>query len=434
MKKSILIFLTLIALLIQPSFQVLAQADQGEDFKYLPGVNLKGGRFRLGNLSIVPGFTLEAVYDDNIFLSAGESVDPINEVVESDMIGFVKPALLIDYDLGLRGDTSLLYQGDFAFYQDFEENDWQTHKLSYELDYKAPGGLIVGINNRYVDAEDPYGSLNDFNLGVPLTERWYNDLKTELGYQFGNRLRALGLFNHYKQDFDDAQDFTQDYEEMQYGAGTELRVAPKTWAFVRFHLGERDYFTERKDLNVSESNDADFDFQQVSGGLTWDSGARLIGELNFGYQWIEFENEVDRSGRPFEDDSTWVAATSMHYIPEREPFNPDYGMITFNLSRAFRLVGSNTGQYFEDTSIGLIFRQIVYDKVIIEEGLEFRSTTFRNPNNEETDQFFGRIRLTYKFKPWLSALVGYEHNKKDSTVETNDYRVNRITFAVNAAF
>ncbi len=431
MKKPILISLTLIALLLQPSCLVTAQEAQDHGFKYLPGVNLKGGRFRIGNLSIIPGFTLEAVHDDNIFLGAGGSVGP-NEVVESDWIGFVKPALLIDYNLGLRGQTSLLYQGDFAFYQDFEENDWQTHKLSYELDYKAPGGLIVGINNRYVDAEDPYGSLNDFKLGVPLTERWYNDLKTELGYQFSNRLRALGLFNYYKQEFDEARDFTQDYEEMQYGAGAELRVAPKTWAFVRFHLGERDYFTAG--ALVNESNDADFDFQQVSGGLTWDSGAKLIGELNFGYEWIDFENSFDSTGQPFEDDNTWVAATSMHYIPAREPFNPDYGMITFNLSRAFRLVGSNTGQYFEDTSIGLIFRQIVYDKVIIEEGFEFRSTTFRNPKNEETDQFFGHISVTYKFKGWLSALVGYEHNNKDSTVEANDYRVNRMTFAINAAF
>jgi hypothetical protein len=431
MKKPILISLTLIALLLQPSCLVTAQEAQDQGYTYLPGVNLKGGRFRLGNLSIIPGFTLEAVHDDNIFLTAGESVG-LNEVVESDLIGRVKPALLLDYNFGLRGDTSLLYQGEFAFYQDFEENDWQTHNLSYELDYKAPGGLIVGLNNRYVDAEDPYGSLNDFNLGVPLTERWYNDLKGELGYQFSNRLRALGLFNYYKQDFDDAQDFTQDYEDMQYGAGAELRVAPKTWAFVRFHLGERDYFTAR--AGVSESNDADFDFQRVSGGFTWDSGAKLVGELNFGYQWIEFENAVDRSGRPFEDDNTWVAATSVHYIPEREPFNPDYGMVTFNLSRAFRLVGSNTGQYFEDTSIGLIFRQIVYDKIIIEEGLELRYTNFLNPSDEETDQFLGHISLTYKFKQWLSALVGYEHNNKDSTVKANDYRVNRITFAINAAF
>jgi hypothetical protein len=111
MKKPILISLTLIALLLQPSCLVTAQEAQDHGFKYLPGVNLKGGRLRLGNLSIIPGFTLEAVHDDNIFLGAGGSTDP-NEAQESDWIGRVKPALLIDYNLGPRGETRLLYQGD----------------------------------------------------------------------------------------------------------------------------------------------------------------------------------------------------------------------------------------------------------------------------------------------------------------------------------
>ena len=143
----------------------------------------------------------------------------------------------------------------------------------------------------YTDAEDPYGSDNEFKLGVPMTERWFNNLMTKIGYDFGNKLRLFGYFNYYKQDYDALLDYTQNYDNQEFGVGAEVKLLPKTWGFIRYHIGEQDYDTPPAlvngiPTNATESNDADYDWQRVNTGLTWDSGAKFSGELDFGYKII----------------------------------------------------------------------------------------------------------------------------------------------------
>ena len=410
MRKGIIIFWVVLGLLL-PSVSVKAQK----------------GKIRIGNLKIVPGLTVEEVYDDNIY--SGNGTNTNNELEESDWITHMKPSLVFNYALDKRGSLSLGYQGDLAYYGETEENNWQTHKGAFKFDYTAPGGVIIGINNTYSDAEDPYGAANEYGLGQ-LTERWNNDLSTKLGYNFGNRLKVFLFYNFYKQDYDLEGDYSQDYDSHEFGTGFELKLLPKTWGFIRYHYGEQDYFTHGAGSGSDETNDSDYDWQRVNAGLTWESGAKIGGELNFGYQWKDYDNATDADGDLYEDKDTWIAATSLNYDATSTT------KLLLNISRELKESGSDTNEYYENTSLGMTLKQEILRKFTLSAGFTYSYSDYNLPviNPREDDNYSGSLDFEYEIQDWLSAGIGYDYSRKDSNDIANDYTVNQYMISLKAEY
>jgi hypothetical protein len=375
------------------------------------------GGIKLGKTRLIPGITVQALHDDNIYL--GNGANTTTELEEPDLITHVMPAVGLRYTLPERGTLALAYDGDLAYYRDNDDNNWQNHKGTLGLDYRAPGGLLIGVNNIYTDAEDPYGSLEQYRIG----------LKTER-YDFGNRLRALGYFNYYKQDYDLERDYTQDYEANEFGVGFQMRLLPKTWGFARFHLGERDYFTHPVGTGVTDANDSDFTWRRVNAGLTWDAGAKLSGELNLGYQWNEYDNRADVNGNAYEDKNTWIAATSVTHA-----VNPTTGF-ALRITRALRQTGSNTNEYFEDTGIGLSLRKKILTKYTFTVCVAYTVNDYNVPlnNDREDDNYNASVDIDYQIRDWLSAGAGYRYKRKDSNYPENDYTDNQFLISIRGVY
>lgn len=409
MKRGIFITCLVVGLLIFPTAHVMAQ----------------GGKIHTGNLKITPGLALQGVYDDNIYL--GNGTNNTTELVESDWITHVMPAFGFNYSLQQRGSLSLGYKGDLAYYTDNDDNDWRTHKGMFNLSYQAPGGLIVGISDIYNNAEDPYGSLEQYRIGLK-TERWNNDLKTNIGYAFANRFRVMGFYNLYKQDYDLERDYTQDYDVHEFGLGLQMRFLPKTLGFVRYHFGERDYFSHPTGTASNESNDSDFDWQRVNAGLTWDTGARMIGELNLGYQLKDYDNEFDASTPPqrYEDKNTWTASTQVAFraTPTKT--------LTLSITRALRESGSDTNEYFEDTGIGINLQQVIRTKFTLTMGTVYSQNDYNKPRAD--NNYKANIGLEYRIRDWLRTGVGYRYKKKDSSDAENDYTDNQFMISLGAVY
>lgn len=81
----------------------------------------QGGRIHSGDLKIIPGIALQGVHDDNIYL--GNGTNTLAEEEESDWITHVMPSLLFDYSFADRGSLDVGYEGDFAYYNDNDQND-----------------------------------------------------------------------------------------------------------------------------------------------------------------------------------------------------------------------------------------------------------------------------------------------------------------------
>lgn len=383
------------------------------------------GKFTFGSMTILPSLGLEGVSDDNIYL--GNGANQTTEKVVSDWVTHVKPAVLFDYKFGGRGGVKFGYKGDLAYYSKETDNDWQSHIGAFDLNYYSPGGLILGIKNVYTDTSDPFSNDADYlNASTEQVKRWLNRLDSKLGYKLGDSLKVLGFYNYYIQDYENkARDFSQDYNDNELGAGVEAMFLPKTWGFLRYHYGLRDYTTEA--TLVNDSNDSDYTYHRVNAGIGWDGGAKLSGEFNLGYQWRKYENEVDSFVSKYEDKNTWIAATDVKYsIME----NTRIGAI---LRRELKETGSNTNEFNVETAVGINLSHTAMEKIILAAGYEYTRNEYNTNNRDDRINRFN-IGVDYKIQPWLTAGAEYILKIRDSTVSAYDYDDNQVLIKIKAGF
>ena len=415
MKKGIFISVALATILVLLSSQAMAQ----------------GGKIHMGNLKIVPNLGLEAISDDNIYLGNGS--DNTTELKESDWITHFKPGLSFDYTMEERGTVSIGYKGDFAYYDKNDRNDWKSHKGLFNLDYEAPGGLIVIIDNTYTNTQDPFGGYAEYKIGEK-TERWSNDLKNEFGYKLGSKFKAFLYYNYYKQDYKADADYAQDYYSHEAGTGVEMQLLPKTWGFIRYYYGLQDYDTAGGKTN--ESNDSDFTWHKVDTGLTWDSGAKISGELNFGYLVKKYDNDLTASGDKYDNKSTWVAATSIFYDVVTTEDGTMITQLGLTIDRALNQSASNTQNYYEDTGVGISFKQKLLTKITLEGSFSYNFHDYYLPltENRQDDNYEAGLSVDYKARGWLSAGAGYTYKEKHSNSNANNFTDNKFNFKITAKY
>jgi hypothetical protein len=395
----------------------------------------QGGKIKFGNLAVIPGVTVQGLYDDNIYLKNGKDYpgDPVKTAAvkkESDWITHVKPGLLLSYEMPERGFINLGYQGDFAFYKTNDNNNWKNNQGNFDVDYRAPGGLIVGVTELYTKAEDPYGGADQYQIGR-VTKRYTNDFKTKVGYTIMSNFRSFLYFNNYKQKYDNSLfDFSQDYTDTEYGVGGESRFLPKTWGFLRYHYGTRKYDTNAPGQTDAFNSDAKW--HRVNAGLSWDPGAKLSGEVNVGYQWRTYDHQFTDALQTArrEDKNTWIAATSINFMPTERT------LIIMNLTRAVRSTGSDTNEQFVDTGIGLSLQQKLLLKLSLRAGLTYSRNEYNVPvGSERTDNnYLANVGLDYSIQEWLTFGVGYNYNRKDSNIDIQEFTDNQYVAQVKVVY
>jgi Putative beta-barrel porin 2 len=398
----------------------------------------EGGRIHIGKVTVIPGIRLSGNYDSNIFLGNGYTNNPNNpgttvngklsKPVESDYIFNVNPGLLINYDIGDRGHLNLGYEGAWAFYNDFTVQNWNNQRGILDFDYKAPSGLIAGVRNVYNNGNDPYGDATQFGLGFT-QKRWNNDLNAKLGWDFFNRFKVIGFYNFYKQKYRDVRNSTQNWTDNVGGLEFAYRILPKTWAFVRYHYGTQSF----NDDQILSANDASNKRNRVSGGLAWDGGGKLGGELNFGWQWLNYDNNVDTQGNTYENRNTWSANTSIDYRATETT------ALTLNISRAIRTTGSARQEYYDDTQVGIsVFQDLPY-KFSATGGFVYSKNDYNTLNTQLTedrvdDNYNAYAGVTYKIRSWLDASLNYRYLKKDSNDVTQSFTDNQVSLSLGAAY
>jgi hypothetical protein len=376
-----------------------------------------GNSLGSGKLRFFPELAVGVVHNDNIFL------DDSNE--ESDVISHVIPRLMIDYSLEERGSIKLGYAGDFAFYADFTNNDWQKHNVGFQLDYNAPSGLFIDVANEYVNTSDPFGSSEDYALGEQ-KDRWYNLFGASLGYNHDDRLKLTGYFNYNKQEYDDKEDdYSQNFDDTEFGVGLEKRIAQKTWGLARYYHGERDYNTRSPDSTENSSNDADYSYDQVYLGLTWDATSRITGEMSFGYEWREYDNGLDPFGEDYKDEDTWLAATRIDYA-----LKPGVTDLHVRLERAIYQRGSNTTEQYDGTNFDIYLDHRFYSWYKLRANFGYGDNDYNNDRND--DDYRVGLGLEYLFHRRVTMGARYIYFRRDSSERgeswTNNLFMGTVTF------
>ena len=259
--------------------------------------------------------------------------------------------------------------------------------------------------------------------------RWTNDLNAKLGWDFFNRFKVIGFYNFYKQKYNDEKNSTQNWTDNIGGLEFAYRVLPKTWAFVRYHYGTQIY----NDEQVFSGNDASNKRNRVSGGLAWDGGGKLGGELNFGWKWLDYDKTFDTEGNPYESRNTWSADTSIDYRATETT------ALTLNINRAIRSTGAARAEYYDDTTVGInVFQDLPY-KFSATGGFIYGKNDYNTLNTEQTEDrvdnnYNAYAGVTYKIRSWLDASLNYRYMKKDSNDVTQGFTDNQVSLSLGAAY
>jgi len=280
----------------------------------------------------------------------------------------------------------------------------------------------------YNNGNDPYGDATQFGLGFT-QKRWNNDLNARIGWDFLNRFRVIGYYDFYKQKYRDDRNSTQNWTDNIFGIGFEMRVLPKTWAFLRYHYGVQDF----NDDFISSANDAGNRRNRISAGLAWDGGGKLGGELNFGWEWLNYDNDFDTNGVRYENRNTWAAATSIDYRATATTG------LTFNLSRGIKSTGAARQEYYDDTQVGINVSQDLPYKFSANGGFVYGRNDYNTLNDQgtedrEDDNYNAYIGVTYKIRTWLDASLNYRYMKKDSNSVTQSFTDNQVMLSIGASY
>ncbi len=409
----------------------------------IPTMLLAQGNINFGNLKVIPIIEGQVVYDDNIYMKNGNDTptDITNKKV-SDLIYHLKPGLLLNFNLPERGDIKLGWNGDWAFYNTENKNNWNNQTFALGVDYKPPSGLIFGVNEEFRLKQDPYGAPNQYDVGR-VTKRWENDLKSKLGVAWGNNtFRTIILYNMYEQQYFSNFDASQNYTLNEFGFSAEGRFLPRTWGFVRYLYGMQNYasfYGAQTDgvylAGFPDDRKADFKYNQVNVGLSWDQGSKLSGELSVGYMWKRYNNSLDTAGNVRTDRDTWVAATNINFDATATT------VLSLNLARTTRDQAADSSTFFYDTGIGFNVRQTILTRFFATAGVLYSlndyntaPTGYTNIGDRSDKNYIANAGLDYKIREWLTCGIAYKYNKKTSNYQNFEFVDNQAMANVKIVY
>ncbi|MFP4088317.1 MAG: outer membrane beta-barrel protein, partial [Desulfobacteraceae bacterium] len=217
----------------------------------------------------------------------------------------------------------------------------------------------------------------------------------------------------------------------EFGLGVQMRVLPRTWAFLRYHYKIQDFYSHR--LNTTSANDASNKQNRVNMGLIWDGGGKLGGELNFGWQWVDFDNDVDPSGAPYDNQNTWIAGTSLDYRATATT------LLTLNIARLIRPTGADKREYYDDTQAGINLTQDLPYKFSAQAGFVYSRNDYNTLNDQGTEDrkdnnYNANVGVTYQIQRWLNTGIAYRYLRKDSNSISQSFTDHQVILSVGAAY
>lgn len=385
------------------------------------------GNIHFGKLKVIPGLNYKLENNDNIFL------DPAGE--KDDFISTISPSLSLDFTQDQKNYIKLGYNVDVVRYHDFSDTNYEKHSLTGRARYTSPVGWYANAWNYFVDTEDPYGSLNDYNIGEQ-TARWNNTFRFRTGYRLADKTRMEFSYRNFVQNYDAFADEWQNKLGHEPGLAFFYKFWPKTSALFEYRYQLREY-TEQQDLadndkGIDSNTAQDFSYHKFYVGLQWDATAKINGNLKLGYGLKDYDNSTNWLGEDYDDNSTWIAETRLSYqlAPKTR--------LTSELLREVRDSSSNDGSTeYENTRLGIGVKQTLLRRFTLKANASYTAKDYdadRFGNSREDDQYRAKLGCDYKIQDWLTAGVAYTYEDRQSNFADEEYTNNIIGFHIGGEY
>lgn len=342
----------------------------------------------------------------------------------SDKIWKVAPVAGVQHKISDTSYWSAQYIGDFAIYQDNDDNNWQSHIGSLAGRFGGVLGPYVEFDESYIRSSDPFGSDDLYNEGQK-TYRTMNNFHLRGGWKLGQMTRGELRYANLLTEYDLAKDADQNQREQHFGGAVYYGLTARMAALVHYRFVTRAY------PDQPEGNNEDFTRQDVFVGVSWDPTARINGEAKVGYSANDYDNTYNKDELKLETADTWVAEANLTYL-----LTPRLHLL-LTVQRQIMESTAYGSNYFIDQSAALGARWWPLTSLTLFAEATFGSNDYNSLDGEperEDDIFKFRAEAEYSFLEHFFAMVTYLHEDKDSNRADSGYTDDRVYVGIGGRF
>lgn len=388
---------TLLLVLAFLAIPTLSWAQVWEPTRYI-GPRPTPRAIRLGKLEIYPRIETEVVYDDNIFLEAEDE--------QHDFITHWRPDVHARWDLAGVHALELGARADIADYSDNEQENFQNHTFEGALFLNFPRIYFRGYEY-FTDTTEPSSSAAQSDLD-PRTRHEDNEVLGIVGLKFGEKAKIEFDSRYFDTDYERSDLKRLELNEIGGGATFFWRIASKTNIFVGYEFIEVIF----DDLDkVDPQDDSESHVGLV--GLDFEPGGKLLGRVAAGAQYRDFESLEDRTIPAFVGELTWFATPKL--------------IIAARFSREFEdptSAPASADEFLEATEVEASLIYQLTHRLVARITGEYVINDYNTVREEDRSRAVAEIAY-FIIRDILQLSVKYERIDNDSTVEADDYDVNR---------
>lgn len=340
----------------------------------------------LGGFEVTPSLGLTLGRDSNVGLSNGAQT--------ATNFTMLNPRLSIG--LPTHGQLyGLNYAGVFTRYTGSKTDNFNDHKFRLYADNVWSARVNSNLNVDYIKGHDGRNALLFNNK-----ELWHSTGLSAMGHYGAEGAQGqfeVAVGQMQKRYDTNNSGATQLYNNNQTDlSGTFLyRVAPATQMFIEASNVKFSYLQAHPTTNLDSTQ------QAYMVGVKWDATAKTTGSAKFG----TMKKTFSLGQLPSATTAVWDA--KIKWAPKT------YSTIEASLAQKANEYGG-LGSFIlsRDTDLTWVHSWTSY----VTSSLKFGdgTDTFKSSARVDKRQVYG-LGLTYGFRPWLRAGVGYDHTKRTST-------------------
>lgn len=369
----------------------------------VPGLAFGEGNMHIGQLEFHPYLLTKETYSDNIYsTSAAEKHDYFTTITPGLRLQFP----FREHLLGAEYNKVLT---KYARYE--HENTIDQNANGFAV-FKF--GSLVGLKllDVYARGHEPRGSSSTGFIEVYHT----NAATASATYKLADVSKIQLDYTKTRWGFESSQ--FRDRQEGLVSAYIYYRFMPKTSAFVEYDHKKVDF--EATTNNLDNKTDTGLF------GLLWEITEKSKGTVKAGYLRKNFEVSSNK------DFKTWTASADL---------NHEFSDYTSIKLVGQRIVNETTLQGVRYTTTtgayGEFIHKLTYKISAVLRGSygvdKFSDSVAPETKLRKDLTTSGGIGLKYAMRDWLEFTLDYNHKKRDSNIDANDYHENSYTFAINIA-
>jgi Putative beta-barrel porin 2 len=390
----------------------------------IPGDGILAGPFRLH-----PHMGVAQMYTDNVFRT--------NSNRTSDFLTTLAPGIQAQFPFAGFHSFLLDYRTNIQTYSRTSSNDVQDQTASGAFKFDFPGGLKIDLAGEHKLGHDPRGSavdnLNTQNRGVnKWTANGFTGQAEYVGAQSSVSLNVQTIRWDY---LNNNQGPSRDRLTNQAGLTFSRNVTGKT-SLLAYVGALQSIYDQNKNLdNV---------IYTISGGGAWNVGDVTSGEIQVGYQNVQFTRAQVNQPPPLSQFTRDKDTYSNFYFMGNLNWQPTPLLrITLQPYRTIQQVVTTGSLFFTVTGVNLTARHDLTDRTTLNLNLgleqdEFQSSssggTTSGSNNRSDDLKNIAVGVNYQAVKWIGLGAQYIFEDRHSTQTQYTYHANTVMLSAQTLF